>query len=624
MSRYDRLAHTEWLETNGTGGFAMGTAAGTHTRRYHGLLVAALKPPVERHVLLSRLDETVLPDQPLATNQYPGALSPQGWQRLVEFRREPFPTWIFELDGKRLQKTLFLVPGEQTVVVRYRSSHALRLSIEPFLAFRDYHALQKSNDVLNPAVRQQGATLFVKPYAALPELALHFSKGAQFTANGCWYANTEYLVEMERGLDFHEDLWKLGTVELGVGPEAPAFAVATLTDRSFDAAAVEALEKEVRKRRQGSRLENAAEQFVVKRADGKPTIIAGYPWFTDWGRDTMISLPGLLLARGRHDEAREVLRGFLAHLNQGLIPNRFPDFGPPQYNTVDATLWLFQAAHAVLQARDDEAFLRDELYPAACQILVWHQRGTLHGIQADPKDGLLMHGPQLTWMDAAGFTPRAGKAVEINALWINALRLAAQWGQRLGQANDFGARADRAEASFGPAFWNEQRGCLYDVAEPQDGSLRPNQLFAVCLPFPLLNDPQRRSLVRTVEQTLLTPFGLRTLAKGDNGYTPHYRGNVAQRDGAYHMGTVWPWLLGPYIRAYLTAFGRDEATLRTCRELLLPLEELLAQDGTLPEVFDAEEPHQPGGAPAQAWSVAELQQLLSELGTPQRRPEARL
>jgi len=633
-----RSSRLEWLETNGAGGFAMGTVAGTNTRRYHGLLVASLRPPVDRQLLLSRLDEVVsgdgMPDVPLATNQYPGTLAPSGYARLIEFRIDPFPTWTFDVGGAHVEKQLFLVPGEQTVVVTYRATRRRRIGISPFLAFRDYHSLSHANPSLDGSLREErtesALVVRVRPYSGLPELALHATPGARLLNDAGWYYDTEYLAELDRGLDFREDLWKLGTLQLEAEPDRPVFIAATIGPRRFDAKAVAELADAVREQRRSrsgdpflARLELAADQFLVRRADRKPTVIAGYPWFTDWGRDTMIALPGLLLARGHLDEAREVLRGFLGHTDRGLIPNAFPDRAGdrPEYNTVDATLWTFQAMHHYLQAGGDVRFLREEFYPAAKEIVRWHREGTHHGIRVDAADQLLSAGApgvQLTWMDARVgdkvITPRHGKPVEINALWYNALRLMALWGGALGDAaaaTAFTADADRVRASFEQAFWNPRRGHLDDVVG--DARLRPNQLFALSLPFPLLAPEQRKSVVRVVERKLLTPFGLRTLAPDEPEYVAQYRGGPAERDGAYHQGTVWPWLLGPYVRAYLCAFGRTPETLRHCRELLRPLELHLGDSclGTVSEVFSAEAPFAPGGAPAQAWSIAELIQLLA-------------
>src|SRR5258707_6096200 len=434
---FEQSSHLEWLEANGTGGFAMGTVSGANTRRYHGLLVASLRPPTERAVILSKLDETVLLDGAevaLGTNQYPGTVHPTSYRHLFELRLDPFPICTFDLGGARLQKNIFLVQGEQTVVIQYRSTQACRLRVHPFLAFRDYHSLGQANRNFDSTVLEgeQGEirTLSIRPYPGLPALHLTHSDGGRlFERDGAWHYNTEYLEELDRGLDFREDLYRIGTVHLQLGPDSPAWIVASLEpEQAVDRAMVEQLERSEHLRRRSaaanpmvSRLSAAANQFIVKRADGSPTVIAGYPWFTDWGRDTMIALPGLLLSSGLLDEARQVLRGFLQYVNQGLIPNRFPDRGEqPEYNTVDATLWMFQAVHAYLQAGGDRAFLRDEFYPAARAILRWHGRGTHHGIAGDERDGLLRaggEGTQLTWMDAKGdgrvITPRHGKPGQV-------------------------------------------------------------------------------------------------------------------------------------------------------------------------------------------------------------------
>jgi predicted glycogen debranching enzyme len=369
----------------------------------------------------------------------------------------------------------------------------------------------------------------------------------------------------------------------------------------------------------------------VRRADGSPTIIAGYPWFADWGRDAMISLPGLLLTRGLLDEARDVLAGFLARLDRGIIPNRFADGGePPEYNTVDATLWLFHAVDAYRRAGGDAGFVHDVFYPRARDILAWHIGGTHHGIHVDPRDGLLVAGgpgTQLTWMDARVgdwiVTPRHGKPVEVNALYYNALRVAEGLAGELrddGQALAYRGAAERARDAFLRVFWDPARACLFDVVrdEGPDRRLRPNQIFAVSLPHSMLVPAQMQAVVRAVQGALLTPFGLRTLAPDDPEYRAHYRGNPRERDGAYHQGTVWPWLLGPFVTACLRAFGRTPANVVYCRSLLDGLERHLNEAclGTVSEVFDGDPPHAPGGACAQAWSVAEpLRVLATELGS---------
>ncbi|HYS79424.1 MAG TPA: amylo-alpha-1,6-glucosidase, partial [Anaeromyxobacteraceae bacterium] len=638
----------EWLETNGTGGFAMGTVAGTNTRRYHGLLVVPLRPPGERHVLLARLEESLMAggaEVALATNQYPGTLHPEGHRHLTGFRLDPFPTWTFEVGGVVLEKRLFLVHGEQAAVVRYRTNRPVHLRLRPFLAFRDYHALAKANGSLDPSVRESAGasggvrTLTVRPYGGLPELRLHHSGGA-FVNDGAWHRDTEYLEELDRGLDFREDLWRMGTIEMDADPGVDAFVVATTGPWSaLDGAAVNRAEQAERVRRTprsrdalAARLDAAAEQFLVERADGTPTVIAGYPWFTDWGRDTMIALPGLLLARGRLEAAREVISAFLAHARRGLIPNRFPDRGGvPEYNTVDATLWLFQAVHAYLVAGGDPG-LALEVYPKAREILRSHREGTEHGIRVDPEDGLLIAGDpgaQLTWMDAKVgdwvVTPRHGKPVEVNALWYNAHRLAAGWARRAGDdtgAGELDHEAARIADSFEQRFWDPVAGRLFDVLLPEgpDRRLRPNQLFAVSLPFPLLDRPRQQAVVRVVERSLLTPVGLRTLASDERDYQPRYGGGPRERDGAYHQGLVWPWLLGPFIRACLNAFGRSRTTWAYCRSLLRGLDRHISEEGCLgsvSEILEPEPPYRPVGAPAQAWSVAEILNVLeTELRTP--------
>jgi predicted glycogen debranching enzyme len=558
---------------------------------------------------------------------------------LIDFRLDPYPVWTWNVAGVRVEKRVFLVDGQNTVVVGYRASHPALLRVAPFLAYRDYHSLAAANGELSGDVVEDAGVVTVRPYPSLPALRIQHTGGA-FVRDGGWYYRTEYREERERGMDYQEDLYRLGTLPLLVGPEDDTWLVASIEpQKGFDPQVLEQAARARRLRNEHSfrgaaatvdplrpRLARAAEAFRVRRADGTPTIIAGSPWFTDWGRDTMISLPGVLLSAGRLDEAKQVIAGFLAHVDRGLIPNRFPDRGEtPEYNTVDATLWMFQAVHAYLGAGGDRRFLLDSFYPAAKEIIRWHQRGTHHGIVVDPADGLLIggdEGTQLTWMDARVdgrvITPRHGKAVEINALWYNALGLMAKWAVLAddpAQAAAYDQLAETAARSFEQSFWNPARGCLYDVIRPghADARIRPNQIFAVSLPFPLLSPERRAAVVDVVERELLTPFGLRTLAPGEPGYVPHYRGGPAERDGAYHQGTVWPWLLGPFVRALVRVRGRSADTLARGRALLAGLERHLDEAclGHVSEVFDAEPPHRPGGAPAQAWSVAEPLSLLS-------------
>jgi predicted glycogen debranching enzyme len=635
---YPSSSRLEWLLTSGTGGFAMGTVAGANTRRYHGLLVASLRPPVQRVVTLARLEETALlprGELPLAVNQYPGTLYPEGYRQLTSFRWEGGPVWTWDVEGAALERRVLLAPGGQTVVLRYTCTAPLRLRLEPLLAFRDYHGLAHRNDAASTAVEERAdggqRRVGFRPYPSLPSLWVTH-RGTAFDAAPVWHENVEYLEELERGLDFREDLLLPGHWELELRPGEPQLVGATVDGpEAVDLARCARLfERPAESFGVRVRLERAAEAYPARRADGTATVLAGYPWFTDWGRDTMISLPGLLLARGRLDEARQVLEGFLAHLDGGLVPNRFPDAaGPAEYNTADATLWMFQAVRAWLAAGGSGDFLR-RFYSAGCEIVEAHRRGTRHGIRVDPADGLLVAGDagsNLTWMDArvngVPVTPRHGKPVEVNALWYNALRLLEEWAHVVGdrsRAPEFGREASRVQAAFDRAFWNEMRRCCFDVLLPEgpDPRLRPNQLLALGLSFPLLDARRRALALSTVEAALLTPVGLRTLSREDPGYRPAYRGGPAERDAAYHQGLVWPWLLGPYADAVLSVRGDSPATRAQLRKAIAPLLDRLdaACLEQLPECYEPEAPFRAVGAPAQAWSVAEALRIVVRLDAP--------
>lgn len=455
----NRASTLEWLETNGLGGFASGTVAGIHTRRYHGLLTAATKPPVSRLLLLSKLEETLVVDGrrfDFSANQYGGAVHPQGDTHLKEFRLDPFPTYLYQVDGVELEKQVFLVHEENTVVVRYELRTLDRdpaphcaLEIRPLIAFRDYHSTTHANNALNPAVTSGEGLTVVSPYAGLP--SLWFSHNAsRIEATGHWYYGFEYEVERERGLDYREDLFNPFAAVYELNRRATALVISSTEPQH--AADAEALrEAEVRRREAIAdaapghdplvrALALAADQFIVQRGDLK-TVVAGYPWFSDWGRDTMIALPGLTLTTGRHDVARAILLAFVQSVDRGMLPNRFPDGGEaPEYNTVDATLWFFEAIRAYLHYTDDYAFARTRLYPSLKSILQEHLKGTRYGIHA-ATDGLLECGEpgvQLTWMDAKigdwVVTPRTGKPVEIQALWYNALRIAQDLARRFGDS----------------------------------------------------------------------------------------------------------------------------------------------------------------------------------------------
>ena len=626
----------EWLETNGIGGFSSSTIASLNTRRYHGLLTAATKPPVGRIVLLSKLEETLVIDgrrYELSANQYPGVIHPQGFNYQTGFRLDPFPTFTYEIAGVRIEKSVFMVQGENTTVVHYElkgsSTQEVKLEIRPLVAFRDYHSTTHENGALNPHVEVESGHLAFQPYADLPTLHLAHDP-AEVDPNGSWYHNFQYAVEQERGLDFVEDLFNPCTLTFDFNARNNASIIAST--EPHDAGNANNYRKAEIERRSTPNetstlvtlLKTAANQFIVARERGE-TVIAGYHWFADWGRDTMIALPGLTLVNERWDVAKGILSQFAAHIDRGMLPNRFPDAGEaPEYNTVDATLWFFEAVRSFLQYTNDYEFVRTNLYPILKDIIYWHVKGTRYQIHVDD-DGLLHSGEpgvQLTWMDAKVgdwvVTPRHGKPVEIQALWYNALRVMEELAERFKEPQakmEYAAMADRARASFNELFWNEQAGCLYDVVsgENRDASIRPNQVFAISLTHSILAEHRAASVLRIVERELVTPRGLRTLSPADPNYTGRYEGGPASRDRAYHQGTVWPWLMGPYLTAYVKTFGRETGR-NFATTWLADFEEHLHEAclGQVSEIFDGDAPHLPRGCVAQAWSVAELLRALVE------------
>jgi len=641
----DAALRREWLETNGLGGFASSSIVGMNTRRYHGLLVAATKPPVGRLVILSKLEETLfIEGQPvdLSVNRYPGTVHPQGFRYLKQFRLDPFPVFTFEIEGIEIEKSVFMVHGDNSTVVQYelkKNNHPERpktlwLELRPLIAFRDYHSTTHENGALTPALQEEPGLTAVTPYAGLPTLYLAHN-AAESKKTSDWYRNFEYEAERERGLDFTEDLFNPCVLRFDLRSRRQASVIAS-TERRDVANVVDYRLAEITRRRNASRsspledefassLTAAADQYIVARGDQK-TVIAGYHWFSDWGRDTMIALPGLTLPTGKHDVARSILRTFAQNVDQGMLPNRFPDAGEtPEYNTVDATLWFFEAARAYLAYTGDLDFVRNELYPVFADIIKWHVRGTRYGIKVDAS-GLLSSGEQgvqLTWMDAKVgdwvVTPRRGKPVEIQALWYNALcvmeELARTFGEEAEQKR-YRSMATVASWSFNRQFWNEQAGCLYDVTNgaPPDLSIRPNQIFAVSLKHSMLSADRAHAVVDKVQEHLLTPYGLRSLAVSDPQYRGRYTGGPAERDGAYHQGTVWPWLMGPFITAYIKVNGDSEAARRQAAKWLAPLKAHLADGGLghISEIFDGDAPQRPCGCIAQAWSAAEILRALVE------------
>jgi len=635
----------EWLETNGLGGFASSTIIGLNTRRYHGLLVAATKPPAGRFVLLSKIEETFFIGGQafeLSANRYPGVVHPQGFRYLKQFRLDPFPVFTYEIEGVEIEKSVFMIHNENSAVIQYEvtkdnhpeSPQKLHLEIRPLIAFRDYHSTTHENSALNANVEKRSGLAAITPYLGLPRL--HFAHNAlELRTTGYWYRNFEYDVERERGLDFSEDLFNPFALRFDLRLRAHASVIASTEAREISRVG-EYRQNEIRRRQQvvaSSRINDpfaesltaSADQYIVSRGNQK-TIIAGYHWFSDWGRDTMIALPGLTLVTGKHDIARSVLRTFAQHVDQGMLPNHFPDKGEvPEYNAVDAALWFVEAARSYLAYTGDVEFLQNELYPIFADIISWHVRGTRHGIQVEPS-GLLTSGEagvQLTWMDAKVddwvVTPRRGKPVEIQALWYNALRIMEDLAQKFGDEagrKRYGNMATVASWAFNRLFWNEKANCLYDVVDGDlpDPSIRPNQILAVGLPYSMLSADRAKAIVQKVRDSLLTQYGLRSLAPNNSRYRGHYTGGPRERDAAYHQGTVWPWLLGPFITAYIRVNGESEAARNQAEKWLEPLQLHLSSAGLghISEIFEGDFPNRPCGCIAQAWSVGEILRTYTE------------
>jgi predicted glycogen debranching enzyme len=630
----------EWLETNGIGGFASSTICGMNTRRYHALLVAATKPPVGRAVLLSKIEETLVIDGvrfELSVNQFPGAIHPEGHLLQSGFRLDPGPVFTWSVDGCTLEKSVLLVQGENTVIVTYEliggsAGRAMSLELRPLVAFRGYHDLTRENAAFDAAVRQMPGAAWMRPYDSQPPL--YFAHDAPvFEAAPRWYHSFEYEAERQRGLDFVEDLHQPFTLTYDLVRQ-PLVSLAASTGPCTVQDVEPMRTRELARRKQDNAdtpgdefiqmLRHAAGQFIVQR-NGFKTVIAGYPWFGDWGRDTMIALPGLSLATGRYDISRQILSVFAHHMRDGLVPNRFTEEGAADYNTIDATLWLIEAVRDYVEVTKDHQFVRQNLYAPLREVLSWHERGTLYGIRLDA-DGLLEggeEGVQLTWMDAKigdfVVTPRRGKPVEVQALWYNALRVMEQLAGGFGDLaarQHYAALADRARDSFYRLFWNDNENCLYDVVDGQrrDGSIRPNQIFAASLPNSMLDLETGRMIVDRIERELLTPFGLRTLSPLDPRYRGRYENDVRSRDTAYHQGTVWTWLIGPFFRARRRVYGDGGETRRFEQEWLANFRGHLfdAGLGQVSEIFDGDPPHAARGCIAQAWSVAEILRVALE------------
>ena len=639
----DSLLEKEWLLTNSRGSYSSGTIIGCNTRRYHGTLIASLHPPVERIVTVANIIEKVTIDgneYDISSFEFSDRIHPDGYTRLKKFRSDSGVHFYYDLDGIELHKSIYLCYDTDRVIVSYELSEhegkEVSLNVTPLVVLRDFHALQNSSVPLNVKMENEILTVHhLDPTGPAVHMKMNNS---EFEHNSDWWYSMKYRVETFRGQQDYEDLCAIGTYTANLTDNTASLVISASSGMNCTERMNMTLD-EVRSKRQKRRddlyktakattdaeklLVLAADQVVVRRGINKSqvstSILAGYHWFADWGRDTFISLPGTLLSTGRYPEAKEVLETFGSVLDRGQIPNRFDDYGnPPHYNSIDASLWFVNAAWQYLQATGDLGLFRKEFRPMLKEIVTAYHDGTRDNIHAEA-DGLLTGGDeetQLTWMDAKcngiAFTPRYGKAVEINALWYNALKIMAETASCDKEKNEYEQMAKAAAESFNVKFWNPETSCLYDFIYPDgmpDAAVRPNQIFAVSLPFTCLPENKANSVVSVVKDQLLTPYGLRSLSPLDSRYRGYYGGDQFQRDSSYHQGTVWGWLIGPFIEAFLKVNDFSECSLRQSKEYIAPLIEHARSGGcmgSVAEIFDGDYPHNPKGCIAQAWSVAEL------------------
>jgi glycogen debranching enzyme len=661
---------SEWLDVNGRGGYASSTLLNCHTRKYHGLLVARLATPPGRYVLLSKFEDTFscgTRQHPLTCHQYPQSFFPEGYRFLTTFQQDVCPVFTYEGDGVRIRKSLMMVGEEDCLLVRYdlddcSSPGVLRL--RTFLAFRDYHRLSRENSFLREKTSTVKNGFSIRPYAGMPPLVIQTNIKPDWQEEPLWYHDFEYAEEALRGYEHHEDLFSPGILEIPLRKGKTV--IVSASPVPFYGRLRKKWDDEVRRRRklteqdtvragtlsraapdfcthdqsaestmispdEGEEQEllrmlfRAGRQFLVRTPEGRPAVIAGYPWFGEWGRDTLISLPGLAFCSGRLREGTDILIHLAKYERQGLLPNVFSEEDMHHaYNTVDAPLWYFWAVQQLLKYGDDkDAAVEKNIWPTLKNILRQFLHGTIFNIYMDD-NGLLHAGAEgraLTWMDACidnrPVTPRYGYPVEINALWYNAVCCAAELAARFGDREFyFPELITRIRQSFQNTFWIEEGAYLGDVYHQGhlDRSIRPNQIFAVSLPYSPLDDEQGRRVVDKVRDELLTPVGLRTLAPRDPEYRGRCEGPPAERDGAYHQGTVWPWLIGHYGEAWLKVAADGEeakASLRLYLRTFLRRHFREAGVGCVSEIFDGDAPHRPGGCISQAWSVAELIRLYT-------------
>ncbi len=643
---WERGIEKEWLLTNGIGGFASSTVTGGNSRRYHGLLIASLKPPVDRRLVISQLHETVS----IGSAEYKihsfstGDYIMKGYLHLQSFQQDPLPQFTYTIGAVSIQKTVLLVNGENTVAVVYKvrtGPEAVRLRLTPLVNFRDYHG-NSSRQYISFAQEADKNRTIVHPSGNDAEIYLMCNEGSYTAYSNCWFENMFYDVEKERGLYAKEDHYIPGSFDIDIG----AYSLKTVTfigtiDKARalkmpaeDGALLKSNEEKrlaalIQKAGYGDlfadTLVRAADHFLAyRRSTGSMTILAGFPWFTDWGRDAMISLCGLTLCTKRYDDAAQILTSFSKYVRHGLFPNMFPDNdSDPGYNTVDAALWYFEAISKYVEYTGDIKLVKELLFDSMLQIYKGYRYGTINNIHME-KDGLITAGSkdtQLTWMDAKTgntvFTPRSGKAVEINALWYNALKVLEKLSGILKMNNEeYAELAALVRVSFAQVFWNNRADCLYDVVTDKsaDDSVRPNQILAVSLTFPVLEGRRARLVVEKVWDELYTAYGIRTLSPYSDKYIGHYTGDQYSRDSAYHQGTAWAWLTGHFVTAFNRTLGKDPMYSGTAASFLEPFIDHTnnACLGSISEIFEGDEPNAPKGCFAQAWSVAEILRAYTE------------
>jgi len=639
----------EWLETNGLGGYASSTLLNCHTRKYHGLLVANLDSPPGRYVLLSKVEDSLQAGNEeifLSCHQYPGVFFPPEFP-LKAYVWDDYPRFVYATEKLQVRKGILLVSGENRVLIRYDVDECppgTVLRLKPFIAFRNYHAVAKENSVLHTETLKEKNGFSMHPYDDLPSLFIQTNIKSSFLSSPVWYRNFEYPVEVQRGYDWREDLFCPGNLDIPVKTGSTVIVTAALAPFEGQLKKLWVAEEESRHRAMATcdvevesfeqeedrdnlcRLRFAGRQFLIRTPSGRPGIIAGYHWFQDWGRDTLISLPGLTFCSGRSQEGIDILNTIAPCEKEGLLPNIFAERGDEHaYNTVDTALWYFWAVQQMVKYTGKIEAVREKMWPAMKRIIQHYMAGTSFNIGMDER-GLLYAGDghhALTWMDAIvhghPVTPRNGLPVEINALWYNALSFFAELGERLGESpllpEDL---LDRVRQAFQKTFWIEEEGYLGDVYDEGvlDKSIRPNQILAVSLPFSPLEPRQWRGIVSCVRDHLLTPSGLRTLDPEDWNYQGSYEGDQPTRDRAYHQGTVWPWLLAHYGEACLRTAENPVETRNYLLGLVRNFVDRHMSEaglGCISEVFDGNPPHRPGGCIAQAWSTAGLIQLYARL-----------